>query len=84
MIIQNLNCDIVLPYKEMDNGGELKLFRIWNSRKKDARFGGSSTKLVKVSKMMVPSLWMEKMVDQEITWSMSECDRQEVGWMAGF
>lgn len=62
-----------------------KNFRIWNSRKKDARFGGSSTKLVKVSKMMVPSLWMEKkMVDQEITWSMSECDRQEDGWMARF
>lgn len=40
MIIQNLNCDIVLPYKEMDNGGELKLFRIWNSRKKDAYVWG--------------------------------------------
>ena len=62
-----------------------KNFRIWTSRKKDARFGGSSTKLVKVSNMMVPSLWMEKkMVDQEITWSMSECDRQEDGWMARF
>lgn len=58
----------------MDNGGELKVIRIWNSRKKEARFGGSSMKLVKVSKMMVPSLWMEKkMVDQEITCSMSEC-----------
>ena len=69
----------------MDNGGELKVIRIWNSRKKEARFGGSSTKRVKVSKMMVPSLSMEeKMVDQEIACSVSECERQEVGWMARF
>lgn len=33
MIIQSLNCDIVLPYKEMDNGEELQDMKFKEERR---------------------------------------------------